>query len=71
MNTDVLGDRNCHLALVGLPPPHRDMPSCFAIARDRTHQIAGQGVPHLEIVQAVATMERFKRFAETLFIVPR
>lgn len=70
MNADLLAPRNCHLALVGLPPPRRDMPACFAIAEDRTHDLASQLVPHIEFVQAIAIEERFKRFQESGLVVP-
>jgi hypothetical protein len=44
----------CHLALVGLPPPRPEMPACFAIARDLTHDLESQLISHIEFVQAVA-----------------
>lgn len=69
-NTDLLGERNCHLLLAGLPEPRKDMPPCFAVARDQTHDIAGQRVPHLEAVHAVMDAERFKRIEETPLPIP-
>jgi hypothetical protein len=70
MNTDLLSPRNCHLALVGLPPPRRDMPPCFAIAQDRTHDVSSQRIPHIEFMQAIAVKEGFKGLEESRLVVP-
>ena len=70
MNTDLFSPRNCDLALVGLPPPRRDMPACFAIAEDRTHDIASQQIPHIEFMQAIAIKERVKWLEESRLVVP-
>ena len=71
MNTDLLGARNCHLWIDVMPPPRPGMPACFAIAQDHTHDVDGQKIPHIELIQATLGSERFQPFVTTRVTVPK
>lgn len=70
-NTDLLGARNCHFYLAGLPAPSKDMPACFTVAEDRCHNVAEQLIPHIEMNHGVMLVERFRRIVESPLFVPR
>ncbi len=69
-NTDRLGTRNCHLSMMSFSSPGPRIPMCFAVAEDRTLEIAGQHVPWVELNDVVMGVERFKTTRYSPVIVP-
>ncbi len=69
-NTDRLGTRNCHLSMMSFSSPGPGIPMCFAVAEDRTVEIAGQHVPWVELNDVMMGVERFKTMRYSPVIVP-
>jgi hypothetical protein len=62
LNTDRLGNRNCHLLVPSLTIPQR-YGHVFAIAQDQTWTLpkSGWSIPKIEVKQAILPIERFTR----------
>jgi hypothetical protein len=65
LNTDLLGDRNCHVWLAPLNIPE-SLRGCAAIAQDRRLQVRSSSVqiPILDVNQAIFCGERFKHLVQ-------